>query len=421
MGKLSCVISCPIATYSGYGARSRDFVRAIRESRPEWDVKILSQRWGNTRMSYLQDHNDTEFTPLIVPQMTSQPDIWIQVTVPNEFQPVGKFNIGVTAGIETTICAPQWVDGCNKMDLVLTSSEHSKTVFEVSKFEMEQNQIKKQLSLTKPVEVLFEGFNKQVYKRVDEVSLDLSEIKESFCFLVVGHWMQGNFGHDRKNIGYTVKAFLESFKNKTNPPALILKTSQVTASYMDRVELTKRVQAIKQSVKGKVPNVYILHGDLTDEQMNELYNHSKIKCMVSLAKGEGFGRPLLEFSAVGKPIIASYWSGQKDFLNKDFVKLIPGSLENVHPSAAVKDVLLKESQWFKPDDGQVGRAFKDLFKNYKNYTVPGKRQGRYVNDNFTYENMVERLKEILTKHSPNLPEQVELVLPKLSLPKLKKL
>lgn len=421
MGKLSCVISCPIATYSGYGARSRDFVRAIRESRPEWDVKILSQRWGNTRMSYLQDHNDTEFTPLIVPQMTSQPDIWIQITVPNEFQPIGKFNIGVTAGIETTICAPQWVDGCNKMDLVLTSSEHSKTVFEVSKFEMEQNQIKKQLSLTKPVEVLFEGFNKQVYKRVDEVSLDLSEIKESFCFLVVGHWMQGNFGHDRKNIGYTVKAFLESFKNKTNPPALILKTSQVTASYMDRVELTKRVQAIKQSVKGKVPNVYILHGDLTDEQMNELYNHSKIKCMVSLAKGEGFGRPLLEFSAVGKPIIASYWSGQKDFLNKDFVKLIPGSLENVHPSAAVKDVLLQESQWFKPDDGQVGKAFKDLFKNYKNYTVPGKRQGRYVNDNFTYENMVERLKEILTKHSPNLPEQVELVLPKLSLPKLKKL
>jgi len=421
MGKLSCVISCPISTYSGYGARSRDFVRAVRDSKPEWDIKILSQRWGNTRMSYLEDHNDTEFTPLIVPQMTSQPDVWIQITVPNEFQPIGKFNIGVTAGIETTICAPQWIEGCNKMDLVVTSSEHSKTVFEVSKFEATQNNTKTQLGLSKPIEVLFEGFDQNIYKKVEEVSLDLSEIEESFCFLVVGHWMQGNFGHDRKNIGYTVKAFLESFKNKSNPPALILKTSQATSSYMDRAEIVKRVQAIKRSVKGRVPNVYILHGDLTDEQMNELYNHSKIKSMVSLTKGEGFGRPLLEFSAVGKPIIASYWSGQKDFLNKEFVKLIPGVLENVHPSAAVKDVLLPESQWFKPEDAQVGRAFKDVHKNYKNYIVSGKRQARFVNENFTYSKMVDRLNEILTKYSPNLPEQVQLVLPKLSLPKLQKI
>ena len=50
--------------------------------------------------------------------------------------------------------------------------------------------------------------------------MDLPEIKESFCFLFVGHWMQGAFGHDRKNVGLLVKSFLETFKNKQKQPAL---------------------------------------------------------------------------------------------------------------------------------------------------------------------------------------------------------
>ena len=53
--------------------------------------------------------------------------------------------------------------------------------------------------------------------------------------------------------------------------------------------------------------------NFTNEEMNEIYNHSKIKAMVSLTKGEGFGRPLLEFSLTKKPIMVSGWSGHMDF------------------------------------------------------------------------------------------------------------
>ena len=49
-------------------------------------------------------------------------------------------------------------------------------------------------------------------------------------------------------------------------------------------------------------------------EMNSIYNHSKVKAMVSLTKGEGFGRPLLEFSLSQKPLIVSGWSGHMDFL-----------------------------------------------------------------------------------------------------------
>ena len=53
----------------------------------------------------------------------------MQITIPSEFQPIGKYNIGVTAGIETTVAPGDWIEGINRMNLTLTSSEHSKKVF----------------------------------------------------------------------------------------------------------------------------------------------------------------------------------------------------------------------------------------------------------------------------------------------------
>ena len=423
MDTISVVVSCPIDTYSGYGARSRDLVKALLTNK-KYDVKILSQRWGNTRFGYLEDHKEDDLGSRIVPKLEGQPDLWIQITVPNEFQPIGKYNIGVTAGMETTVVHHTWLEGCNKMDIVLTSSKHSKTVFESSSFEMQDkntNQVTGKISLQKPVEVLLEGADLSKYFPKTSSNLDLSDIKESFCYLLVGHWMQGDYGHDRKNVGYTIKSFLEAFKNKPNPPALILKTMQVGTSIMDRERILDKIDSIRKTVKGKLPNVYLLHGEISDEQMNDLYNHPIVKVMVSHTKGEGFGRPLLEFSLVGKPIIASGWSGQIDFLHKDKVILVGGTLDKVHTSAVQKDMILAEADWFTPSDVDVARAYKETFKNYKRFILLAKQQKHQSKLNFSFENMVEKLHEILDKNLPEFPKQISLNLPKLNLPKLEKL
>jgi len=158
-------ISCPIDTYSGYGARSRDIALEIIKS-DNYNVQILPQRWGTTPFGFLQENNPDHKLMIDClwkqPQLPKQPDCWIQITVPNEFQPVGKFNIGITAGIETTVCAPQWIDGVNRMDITLVSSNHAKKVFENSSFEEKNNQtgqVVRKIKLEKPVEVLFEGLN----------------------------------------------------------------------------------------------------------------------------------------------------------------------------------------------------------------------------------------------------------------------
>jgi glycosyltransferase involved in cell wall biosynthesis len=426
--KPTFVISSPFDTYSGYGARSRDLIKAIIETN-KYNVKLLSQRWGNTPFGFCEDNPEWKFLidlALTNNQLTQQPDIWAQVTVPNEFQPVGKYNIGFTAGIESTLCVADWIEGCNRMDLNIVSSEHSKKVFQESKYEKrnkQTNALEGMVELTKPIEVLFEGANTDIYKVIDTpCSLDIN-IKEDFAYLFVGHWMPGDLGEDRKNVGLLVKAFYETFKNKTKKPALILKTSQVGSSYIDREEILKKIKQIRKTVNStNLPKIYLLHGEFTDTEMNEIYNHSKVKAMVNLTKGEGFGRPLLEFSLIKKPIITTGWSGHTDFLSPEFTNLIKGQLTNVHPSTA-NQFLLSESQWFSPDHGQVGFYLKDVFENYKKYTESAKRQAFKSKSEFSWDKMKDKISEILTTNIPELPTQVELKLPqlkKIELPKLQK-
>jgi len=427
MSKPVFVISCPIDTYSGYGARSRDIVKAIIEL-DKYEVKVLPQRWGATPKGFIKDNSEWSFlTPYLLnsPQLPSQPEIWMQITVPNEFQPIGKYNIGCTAGIETTVAPAEWIEGCQRMNLVLGSSKHTIDVLKNSKFEKRDKNTNQPVGLvewTRDSEVIFEGADIETYKPVKS-NFDLSSIKEEFAYLFVGHWMQGQIGEDRKNVGLLVKAFYETFKNKSKKPALILKTSQVGSSYMDRDEILKRIKIIKNSCKSNnLPNVYLLHGEFTNEEMNEIYNHSKVKAMVNLTKGEGFGRPLLEFSLVNKPIITTNWSGHIDYLNPEFVTLLPGQLTNVHPSAA-NNMLLAEAQWFSVDTGHVGHYLKDTFENYKGYSEKAKRQGFHSRSKFSFDVMKEKLGKVFEEKIPEFPKQVQLQLPKLNkieLPKLKK-
>ena len=421
MNKPICAISCPIDTYSGYGARARDLVKSIIKL-DKYDVKILSQRWGNTRFGYLKDHDNIELASKIVDNLQSKPDIWIQITVPNEFQPMGNYNIGVTAAMETTLCNHTWVDGVNRMDLTLVSSNHSKFSLMNSSYEersKDGNTVIRSGKIEKPIEVLFEGIDTNVYFPDTTTNFNLTNVVESFNYLVVGHWLPGAIGQDRKNIGLTIKSFLETFKNKKNSPGLILKVTKGNTSIIDRESILETIDKIKKSVKGKVPNVYLVHGDVTDKEMNDLYNHPKIKAMVSLTHGEGFGRPLLEFSMVKKPIIASAWSGQVDFLDSKLAMLLPGKVEPVHNSALVKDMILAQAQWFSPDPAKINQFYKHIFKHYKDQLIKAKQLGNRNKDIFSLDSMTNLIDKYFKEYVPDtFASQIELKMPELNLPKL---
>ena len=415
------VIASPVATQSGYGHHAREIITNIIEQRgSEWDVKLVSLPWGHTPMTY---PISTDFQLRIIPlPLTEQPDVWIQVTVPTEFQPVGKYNVGVTAGTEGDVCNPDWIDKINQMQLTIVPSQFTKDVF-VNTAATHNKPI------TTNIQVIPEYFDETVYNNnsVTETISEIDSISESFAFLSVGHWLQGQAGEDRKNLSGLVHCFYTTYKDKKNAPALILKTSGATYSIMDRMEIEHKINQLGEMFKGhKLPNVYVLHGELTDAEMNALYNHPKVKALLSFTKAEGFGRPLLEFATTGKPILAPHYSGQADFLKAEFICALPGALTNIHPSAQ-NDWLIGDAKWFTVDYGYAGKMMQDVQENYKKWLESAKRQRYFVNSTFTKQAVAATYEKVLAVASEvvdRLPRAVELKLPelkKIELPTLKKL
>lgn len=429
-----CIIRAPCATRSGYGDMSRDIIRHFIEY-DKFDVKIDSVRWGDTPMNALDPNNVKDkmiLDRILTGPVHKQPEVFVSITIPNEFQRLGKYNIGITAGIETTAASAEWINGCNQMDLILTISEHSKTVFEMSKYGVNNNQgIRQTLELTRPIEVLHNCIDTNVFGKkapVDQgFSKVLDAIPENFCFLFVGHWLRGEFGEDRKNVGMTIKLFLETFRqiNPKNMPALILKTSTAGFSLLDREQLLDKIQQIKNTIKleygQRMPNVYLLHGELTDKEMNTLYNHPKVKAHVSFTKGEGFGRPLLEASVSSKPVIATGWSGQLDFLDADRAVLVGGELKPIHPTSVWDGVLIKEASWLSVDTAQAMNALAAVFTDYTRFKNAAYGLATENRNKFSYGTIQKRTWDLLDKYVPEFPKEVSIKLPslkKVQLPKI---
>ena len=435
------LVTAPVATRSGYGSHSRDLVRSLIQM-DKFDIKVYPVRWGNTPMNALnmQDPADN----LIINRITDnklpkQPDIHVHIVVPNEFMQLGKYNIGITAGIETTACPPDWIEGMNRMDMNIVPSTFVKDVMGNIGFDItddKTNEVKGHLKVEKPIEVLFEGTDTNIFKKTKEFTQDLvtelKQVEETFNFLYVGHWLQGGLGEDRKDTGMLLKVFLETFKNKKKKPGLIMKTSGATVSILDREDILHKITDIKETIKGDLPNVYLLHGDLTDDEMNGLYNHPKVKAHVTLTHGEGYGRPLLEASISGKPVIASNWSGHLDFLSKDNAILIGGGLDEVPKRAFPDDMYSEGSQWFTVNYPQASAVMKEVYDNYKKYTLNADKLSKINKSKFSLQAMTKELGKILDKYVPEFPKEVELKLPKLKkvgstdqpkikLPKLKKI
>ena len=426
--KPELVFCGPVATRSGYGEHARDLLTSLM-SLNKFNIKVISINWGETPMNALDKENPEHKMILdsIIPGLQSQPDIWVQCTIPNEFQPIGKYNIGITAGIETDTCAGEWIDGCNKMNLVIVPSKHAKDVFMNTKYEKRDRQTGQPIGnveINVPIEILHEGvrldiFDKELPKSESLIE-SLNEIKEDFCYLFVGHWLKGDFGQDRKDVSGLIYTFIETFGDTENPPALILKSSSGGFSITDKTRTLEKINLIKKMSKKKtLPNIYLLHGDLTDQEMNTLYNHEKVKAMISFTKGEGYGRPIAEFITTGKPVFVSGWSGQTDFVNPAFHTYLPGDLTQVHPSAVWEGVINKESSWFTVNYVAAAEILMKGYKKYKTYLSNSKKSVQEIQTKWSYDSMVSKFDTILINYLPVFAQKMEMNMP--TIPKLKRI
>jgi glycosyltransferase involved in cell wall biosynthesis len=432
--KPTLVFQGPIFTRSGYGDHCRDLMKSLRKM-DKYDIKIIPLRWGNTPQN--QVDNSTEFgrwmLERVIGEVGEKPDVFVQVSVANEFTAKGHYNIGVTAGVETTIAPKDFIDGCNNMDLILVPSNFTKqniggTIYQQQ--DQATGQIVGEIKVTKPIEVLFEGVDTEIFESFapSKTNTDILEnVKEDFCFLIVGHWLKGDLGQDRKDIGMAIKTFATVFQYmpENKRPALIVKTSHAGFSVIDREGTREKLEGVLKSFGKKCPSIYLIHGDMEETDMSRLYHHPKVKAMLSFTKGEGYGRPMAEFTLTGKPIIASGWSGQLDFLPPEHSVLLEGSLTAVHESAA-DQFCMKEAQWFTANYSAAANKIYDVYNKYDIYIEKSKGLRENTLANFTLDKMNDKFTEIMESYVKAQPKLVPFNIPKVNsskmqIPKLNKL
>jgi hypothetical protein len=428
--KPTLVFQGPIFTRSGYGDHCRDLMKSLRKM-DKYDIKIIPLRWGNTPQN--QVDGESEFgrwmLERVITAIEQKPDVFMQVSVANEFEPKGHYNIGVTAGVETTIAPKDFIDGSNKMDLIIVPSNFTKqnlggTVYQQK--DQATGQIVGEIKVGKPIEVLLEGVDTEIFSKGSGKDV-LENVKEDFNFLIVGHWLKGSLGQDRKDIGMAIKTFATVFQYlpADKRPGLIVKTSHAGFSVIDREATREKIEGVLKSFGDKAPSVYLLHGDMEEGDMSNLYHHPKVKAMISFAKGEGYGRPMAEFTLTGKPIIASGWSGHMDFLPAEHAVLLEGSLTQIDESAA-DQFCMKEAQWFTVNYSNAANKIYDVYNKYDSYLEKSKGLKENTLKYFTLDNMHDRFIQLMDTYVKKQPQFVPFNAPKVNsskmqIPKLNKL
>ena len=441
----------PFNTRSGYGDHARSIFYSIMD-RDDLDIKCLDVKWGNTPRNHLNPevprHKKLLDCFAKPDDLNQQPDVYIDIRIPNEFQNPAKFNIGITAGVETDVVSAEFLEGMNLMNLNIVPSRFTAETFKKCNYDQMQDTPDGQkqklgtIKLDRPIKVLFEGVDTDVYypREKHEMKSDFADelnelIKEDFAYLHVGQWGKGNYGEDRKNIPLMIKNFLKAFSNHPNPPALVLKTNGANFSILDKYEVIKHINWIVDefSQVDSKPTIYLIHGDLTIEEMSILYNHPKIKAFLTCTHGEGYGRPMAEATCCDLPVIATKWSGHLDFLSDKDSLLMSGFLKEVPKSMLWDQIIVEPSKWFNVNEAEVVRKLRMFHKKHQLITKKAKRLGKKNRREFSLKAMAIEFNKILDDVLKQMPSSVSLKLPKLKkvgskddkpatikLPKLKK-
>ena len=398
------IVRGPALSRSGYGEHTRFLLRALRSAVDLFDIHLLNVNWGQTGWVW-EDNEERRWidqTILKTQQYIDSGgrfDISAQVTIPNEWEKMADINIGITAGIETSKVAPQWIEKSMVVDKIITISEHSKQVYENSSYQAHNKQTGETFEdfrCTTPIEIVHYPI-----RDYEPAQLDLN-LDYDFNFLSVAQISP------RKNLNNTIKWFVEEFKDEE--VGLVVKCNIKCDSIEDRLETEKAMKQLLVEDKDRKCKVYLLHGTMTNEEMTAVYQHPKIKSLVSLSHGEGFGLPIFEAAYNELPVIAPDWSGHVDFLyvpikdkktkkekNKAHFAKVKYTLQPIQREAVWDGVLQRDSLWCYAEEGSYKKRLREVYKDYQRFKGQAKKLNTWVRKNFSAEQQYKKFVDAIYK------------------------
>jgi glycosyltransferase involved in cell wall biosynthesis len=407
----------PLLTRSGYGEQARFALRALRSREDLFDIYIQPIQWGKT--SWINTYNEerawidqTIERTIAFIQAGGQFDMSLQVTIPNEFEKLAPVNVGYTAGIETTKIAPHWIQKSNEMDKVVVVSEHSKNVFETTEYEITHDQTGQTIHLKNHTPVSAVGYPVKTYKNVPDLNLNL---EFDTNFLCVAQFSP------RKNIPNTIKWFVEEFHDEE--VGLVVKTNLARNCLSDREHMFNQFKNfLQQTAPDRKCKVYLLHGDMTDEEMHSLYKNENVSAFVCLPHGEGFGLPFFEAAYSGLPVVAPGFSGQVDFLidgkGKEHFYNVAYDLQQVQDECVWEAVIVKESMWAFSREQSAKENMRQCYEDVKNNTGFASKAKKYATSlkrRFSEKKMYEKFVSSVYGGDTNIETIPVEQIPKISL------
>ena len=375
------LLRAPLLTNSGYGVHSRQIFEWL-DAKNDIDLTVECLNWGKTSW-FLKGEREDGLIQRIMSRSKKNKgiyDVTFQLQLPDEWDPnLGKFNIGMSAFVETDRCNPAWIDRCNQMDLIVVPSSFTKSIVEKSGI------------VLKEIKVIPEYFNQKILNKNSTTSFE--KIKTRFNFLMMAQLTDVNPENDRKNILNTIKTFCETFENNKDV-GLILKTSAGKYSQEDKkitVEVMKNL--LSQVRKSNFPKVHLLHGDMSSKEIADLYNSKKVHAFLSATRGEGYGIPLVDAAAAGIPVIATNWSGHLDFLKDDFVK-VDYSLVDISENKIDNRIFFKNFKWANPCNKSLSNNLIRVCEKYDYYKKVAEKNQTNVLKNFGKERIFNMYESI---------------------------
>ena len=362
----------PLLSISGYGVHARQIARWAFSKNFDVTVEILP--WGNTPWYTNRDECDGLIGQLMEASqpLRRKPNYSFQIMLPHEWDnTLADKNFGVSAVVETDICSKEWVNACLKMDHVIVPSEFSKRCLVNSGLK------------SKRATVIPESFIDACLENNDSLAL---EFETENNFLILGQ-MSGDWETDRKNTAQAIALFCDTFKDSPDV-GLIIKTNVGGNSTVDRHISKLRLGATLKSVRqGAFPKVYFLHGYLKDKEVSSLYHHPKVKGLISLTHGEGFGLPLLEAAACGLPVLATNWSAHTEFLNLGSWYKVKGTIEPVPQRKVDGHIFVQGAKWANPDFQSAREQLKDLKKDVTHANEQAKSLQAKIVKKYSFESV----------------------------------
>ena len=395
----------PALTQSGYGEQARFALRSLRTREDVFDIYLHPLNWGKTGWIF-EDTEERRWLDSIIKKaaeyekLGGQYDMSLQITIPNEWERIAPINVGYTAGIETTRISPEWVEKSMLMDRIIVVSNHAKYGFDKTSYQAKNEktgEVVNDFKCQTPVEAV-----NYAVRDLSEKDVDLN-LDYDFNFLAVAQW------GPRKNMENTVAWFIQEFMN--DEVGLVLKTNHMNNSHIDKNALRSNMKDLLSNFPDRKCKIYLLHGDMSSEEILGLYKNPKIKALINIAHGEGFGLPMFEAAQQSVPIIAPSWGGQVDFLykltkekakknkkakirNKAHFASVDYVLKQVPREVVWDGVLVADSMWCYAHEGSYKSQLRDVYRNIGQYNKLAKDLKKHLDKEFSEEKQYKKFADV---------------------------